>query len=68
MFDTYYKIDIERIQDQIKRKKRTLNKLGFMYEEREKNNTIRFGVKPKWNGNPISMFSVLREQITRKYE
>ena len=66
MNDRYYQLDVEFLQDHIKKNKRTLNKLGFLYEEREKDNPIRFGVKPKWNGNPISMFSVLREQTIRK--
>ena len=66
MNDRYYQLDIEFLQDHINKNKRTLNKLGFLYEEREKDNPIRFGVKPKWNGNPISMFSVLREQTIRK--
>ena len=68
MNDRYSQIDIELIQEDIIKNKRTLNKLGFLYEEREKDNPIRFGVKPKWNGNPISMFSVLREQTIRTYE
>ena len=44
--------------------KRKLNKLEMLKEQRDKeNNTLRCGVKPRWNGNPTSWFASLKESL-----
>ena len=44
--------------------KRKLNKLEMLKEQRDReNNTLRCGVKPRWNGNPTSFFASLRESL-----
>jgi len=44
--------------------KRKLNKLEMLKEQRDReNNTLRCGVKPRWNGNPTSWFASLKESL-----
>ena len=57
----YTQLDISLIQEDYEVNIKKLNKLGFLYDERDKDNPVRFGVKSKWKGNPQSIFSNLRE-------
>ena len=44
--------------------KRKLNKLEMLKEQRDReNNTLRCGVKPRWNGNPTTWFASLKESL-----
>lgn len=44
--------------------KRKLNNLEMLKEQRDReNNTLRCGVKPRWNGNPTSWFASLKESL-----
>ena len=44
--------------------KRKLNKLEMLKEQRDReNNTLRCGVKPRWNANPTSFFASLRVSL-----
>ena len=44
--------------------KRKLNNLEMLKEQRDReNNTLRCGVKPRWNGNPTGFFASLRESL-----
>ena len=44
--------------------KKKLNNLEMLKEQRDReNNTLRCGVKPRWNGNPTSWFASLKESL-----
>jgi len=41
--------------------------LETLKEERDrKNNTLRWNIKERWNGNPVSFFGSLRETLQTK--
>ena len=47
--------------------KHRLNLLEKLKEERDtKEQKLRFGVKPRWNGNPLSYFGSLQETLKTK--
>ena len=47
--------------------KRKINLLESLKEQRDKeNNTLRWNIKPRWNGNPLSYFGSLQETLKTK--
>ena len=63
MINNHTPLKITIIQEHISRTKKQLNKLGLLYDEREKLNPLRWNIKPKWRGNLNSNFSKLKEQV-----
>ena len=47
--------------------KRKINLLESLKEQRDKeNNTLRWNIKPRWNGNPLSYFGSSQETLKTK--
>ena len=65
MNDTRPPLNLELIHEDIKRTKPQLNKLGKLYEMRDKrDDKVRFGVKPRFIQNEgYSFFRELREYL-----